>query len=121
MSTLYYFLYYDSQTLIDLGAYTRLEKTWAEIPSQRQDRIMAMLKKRVLKQAIGGEQEKSEILSIPNKYKDILEDLVDSLDVEHPAIPRQIDLPSNNIPGSKNNPSNPKMDDDFSDRSQGQQ
>ncbi len=78
---------------------------------------MAILKKRVFKKAIGGGQEKSEILSIPNKYKDTLEDLVDSSDVEHPAIPRQIDLSSDDIPGSKNDPSNPKMDDILSDRS----
>ncbi len=121
VSTLCYFLYYGSQTLIHLGAYTRLRKTWAEIPSQHQDRIVTILKKRVLKQAIGGGQEKSEILSIPNKYKDTLEDLVDSSDVEHPAIPRQIDLPSDDIPGSKDDPSNLKMDDVLSDRSQGQQ
>ncbi len=82
---------------------------------------MAILKKRVFNQAIGGGQEKSEILSIPNKYKDTLKDLVNSSDVEHPAIPRQIILPSNNIPGSKDDPSNPEIDDDPSDRSQGQQ
>ncbi len=121
VSTLCYFLYYNSQTLIDLGAYARLEKTWAEISSQRQDRIVAILKKCVLKQVIEGGQKKSKILSIPNKYKDTLEDLVDSLDVEHPAILRQIDLPSDDIPGSKNDPSNPEIDDDLLDRSQGQQ
>ncbi len=60
-------------------------------------------------------------LSIPNKYKDILEDLVDSSDIEHPAIPRQIDLPSDDISDSKDNPSNLKIDDDLLDRSQGQQ
>ncbi len=82
---------------------------------------MAMLKKRVFKQAIMRGQEKSEILSIPNKYKDILEDLVDSSDIKHPAIPRQINLPSNDIPSSKDNPSNPKMVNVFLDRSQRQQ
>ena len=49
---------------------------------------MAILKKNVLKQAIGGGQKKLEILSIPNKYKNKLEDLVDSLDIKHLAIPR---------------------------------
>ncbi len=60
-------------------------------------------------------------MSISNKYKDTLEDLVDSLDIEHPAIPKQIDLPSNDIPGFKNDPSNPKIDDDPLNRVQGQQ
>ncbi len=55
VNTLCYFPYYGSQPLIDSGVYTRLEKTWAEIPSQRQDRIVAILKKYVLKQAIGGD------------------------------------------------------------------
>ena len=53
VNTLCYFPYYDSQTLIDLGAYFQLEKTWAEISSQRQDCIVAILKKRILKQTIG--------------------------------------------------------------------
>ncbi len=66
-----------------------------------------------------GEQEKSEILSISNKYKDTLEDLINSSDVEHPAISKEIDLPSNDIPDSKNNASDPKIDDNLLDRSQG--
>ncbi len=37
---------------------------------------------------LGGGQEKSKILSIPNKSKDILEDLVDNSNIEHLAIPR---------------------------------
>ena len=82
---------------------------------------MAILKQRILKQAIRGRQEKSKILSIPNKYKDTHEDFVDNLDIKHPAIPKQIDLSNNDIPDSKDNPSNHKIDDDFSDRSQGQQ
>ncbi len=120
MSTLCYFPYYDSQTLIDLGAYTRLEKTWAEIPSQCQNCIVAILKKHVLKQAIEGGQGRSEILSILNKYKDTLEDLVNSLDIKRPAIPKQIDLLTDDISGSKNGPSDSKMDDNLSDRSQRQ-
>ena len=81
---------------------------------------MAILKKHVLKQAIGREQKKSEILSILNKYKDTLKDLIDSLDVEHPAIPRQINLLSNHILSSKENPSDPKIDNDLLNRSQKQ-
>ncbi len=67
-----------------------------------------------------GGQERSEILSIPNKYKDTLENLGNSLDVEHPAIPRQIDLSSNDIPGFKNDSSDPEMNDDLLDKSQRQ-
>ena len=63
------------------------------------------------------EQEKSEILSFLNKYKHILEDLVNSLNVEHAAIPRQINLPSNDIPGSKDNSSDSEIDNNFLDRS----
>ncbi len=121
MSTLYYFSYYSSQTLIDLGAYAQLRKIWAEIPSQRQDHNMAILKKRVLKQAIKKGQERLKILLNSNKYKDTLEDLIDSSDVEHLAIPKQIDLLSNNISDSKDDPSNPKKDNDFLDRLERQQ
>ncbi len=121
VSTLCYFPYYGSQTLIDFGAYVGLEKTRAEISSQCIDRIVAILKKHILKQAIRGRQEKSKIMSIPNKYKDTLKDLVDSSDIKHPAIPRQMDLVSDIIPGSKENPSNPEMNNDFLDRLQEQQ
>ena len=58
---------------------------------------------------------------ILNKYKDILEDLVESLDIKYPAILKQIDLSSNDILCSKNNPSNFEMENDFLDRLQGQQ
>ena len=77
---------------------------------------MAIFKKYVLKQAIRGRQEKLKILLIPNKYKDIIEDLVDSSNVKYSAILRQIDLPSNDIANFKNNPNNPKMDNDLLDR-----
>ena len=60
-------------------------------------------------------------MSISNKYKDILEDIIDSLDIKHPTILKKIDLLSNNIPNSKDNSSDPKMNDDFSDRLQEQQ
>ena len=86
MSILYYFLYYDSQTLFDLGAYAQFRKILAKILSQRQDYILAILKQHVLKQAIRKRQEKLEILSIFYKYKNILENLVDSSDIEYLAI-----------------------------------
>ncbi len=55
---------------------------------------------------------------ILNKYKNRLEDLVNSLDIKHLAIPKQIDLPNNNIPNSKDNPNDLKIDNYLSDRSQ---
>ncbi len=86
-----------------LGAYARLGKTWDDTPSLRQDRILSILKKRVIKQAVGGRQEKAEILAIPNRFKDTLDDLVDSSndssDTEPSAILRQVDVSSDDIPG----------------------
>ena len=117
MSILYYFPYYGSQTLIDLVAYAQLRKTWAEILFQYQDCIIAILKKHILKQAIRGGEEKLEILFICNKYKDTFKDLVDSSDVEYPTILKEINLPSNDIPGLKDNSSDPKIDNDLLDRS----
>ena len=66
-----------------IGAYARLGKTWIETPLQRQDRIIVLLRKKVIKQAVGGAEQKSEILAIPNQYKDTLDDLIDSSDLEH--------------------------------------
>ena len=71
---------------------------------------MIIIKKYVLKQAIRGEQEKSEILSIPNEYKNIFKNLIDSLDIEYLAIPKEINLPNNDILSSKNKLSNLEID-----------
>lgn len=56
------------------------------------------------------------ILTILNRYKNTLEDLIDSSDIKLLAIPRQTDLPSNDIPGSKDNPSDSKVNDDLLNR-----
>lgn len=80
------FFYYNYQTLIDLGAYARFRKTWTKISFQSQDCIV--VKKYILKQVIMGVQKRSKILLILNKYKDTLEDLVNSLDIEYWAIPK---------------------------------
>ena len=69
-----------------IGAYARLGKTWIETPLQRRDRIIVLLRKKVIKQAVRGAKQKSEILAIPNRYKDTLDDLVDSSDLEHPEM-----------------------------------
>ena len=117
ISTLYYYFYYYSQILIDVRTYAQLGKIWVKIASQRQDCIIAILKKYVLKQAIGKEQEKSKDLFISNKYKNIFEDLVDSLNIVYAAIPRQIDLPSNNISNFKDDLNESKIDNNLLDRS----
>lgn len=51
-----------------------------------------------------------------NKYKNILEDLIDSLDIKYSAIPKKIDLLNVNILGSKNNSSDLKIDNDLLDK-----
>ncbi len=68
---------------------------------------MSILRKKVLKQAVGEAKEKSEIAEIPNKYKDTLDDFIDSLDTESPdrpdspTWPGQIDKGSQNAPRSR--------------------
>ena len=71
-----------------IGAYARLEKTWIDTPLECQDCIIVLLRKKVIKQAVGGAGQKFEILAIPNRYKDMLDDLVDSSDLEHPEMLR---------------------------------
>ena len=91
-----------------IGAYAQIEKTWIDTPPERQDRINVLLRKNVIKQAVGGAGQKSEILAIPSRYKYMLDDLVDSSNLEHPEIlhpngQRQRD-PTPNL-GDNNNPS----------------
>ena len=69
-----------------IGAYARLGKTWIDTPPERRDRIIVLLRKKVIKQAVGRAGQKSEILAIPNRYKDTLDDLVDSSDLKHPEM-----------------------------------
>ena len=71
-----------------IGAYAQVGKTWIETPLECQDCIIVLLRKKVIKQAVGGAKQKSEILAIPNQYKDTLDDLVDSSDLEHPEMLR---------------------------------
>ena len=79
-----------------IGAYARLGKTWIETPLQCQDRIIVLLRKKVIKQIVEGAEQKSEILAIPNRYKDTLDDLVDSSDLEHPEMLRPNDQKQRN-------------------------
>lgn len=41
-----------------------------------------MLKKQFVKQAIEGKEKNGEILAISNKYKDIFDNFINSLDIE---------------------------------------
>ncbi len=81
-----------------IGAYTRLGKTWAKTPLPYQNRIVAILRKQVLKQAVGGVEKKSEIAMIFNKYKDTLDDLMDSSDAESLEALRSKGAPINTRP-----------------------
>ena len=49
-----------------MGTYAQLRKTWIDTPPERRDRIIVLLKKKVIKQAVGGAGQKSEIMAIPN-------------------------------------------------------
>ena len=69
-----------------IGVYFELGKTWIDTPPERQDCIIVLLRQKLIKQAVGRGEQKSEILAIPNQYKNMLDDLVDSSDLEHPEI-----------------------------------
>lgn len=83
---------------------------------------MAIFRKRVLKQAIGGAEGKTEIMAIPNRYKDTFEDLLNSSDIKPPNMPRPVDKKLHNVMlGSENLPTELKLDKNISDGSQRQQ
>ena len=65
-----------------MGAYAHLGKTWAKTSLWHQNRIITIFWEQVLKQVVGGAEGKSEIVAIPNKYKNTLDDLIDSSDTE---------------------------------------
>ena len=52
--------------------------------------------KKVIKQAVGEAEQKSKILAIPNQYKNMLDDLIDSLDLEYPEMLRPNDQKQRN-------------------------
>ncbi len=79
-----------------------MRKTWAEIPHLRQNRIVTILQTRVLKQAVGGAEGKSKIIAIPNKYKNTLDDLIESSDIESQDRPDSPDWPRLIDKGSRN-------------------
>lgn len=58
-------------------------------------------------------------MAIPNRYKDTLKDLVDSLDIKSPNMLRPVDKgPCNIMLGSKNPSTKSELDKNISDRSQ---
>lgn len=67
-----------------IGVYACLEKTRAKTPLLYQNKIVTIFQKQVLKQTVGGAEGKSEIVAIPNKYKDTLNNLINSSDIEFP-------------------------------------
>lgn len=66
---------------------------------------MIIFKKQVFKQAIGGAEGKTEIITIFNRYKDTFEDFIESsLDIKPPNIPKPIKKRVCNIMPSFENP-----------------
>lgn len=72
---------------------------------------MAILKKQVLKQAIEGAKEKTEIIAILNRYNNIFKNLVNSLDIKPSNMPSLVDKERYNfLFSSKNLLIEPKLD-----------
>ncbi len=86
-----YFFYLFANNFI--RAYAWLRKTWSKTHLLHQDQIVAIVRKRVLKQVVGGAERMSKIAAIANKYKDTLDDLMDSSDVESLEVPRSKGTP----------------------------
>lgn len=79
---------------------------------------MVILGKQVLKQVIREVETKTEIMVIPNRYKDTFNDLIDSSDIKPLNMPRLVNKGLHNVMLSSENPSNrPKLDKNISDRS----
>ncbi len=57
---------------------------------------------------------------MPNKYKYMLKNFINSLDIKRLIKLKQIDLLSNNISNFKDNLSDFELDNDLSDKSSGQ-
>ena len=85
-----------------------MEKTWAKTSLPRQNWIVIIFWKQVLKQAVGEVEEKSEIGAIYNKYKNTLDDLINNSNTKSPDHlnslnwSRLIDKGSYNASKSKN-------------------
>lgn len=95
-------LYYKYQEFL-IRAYTCFEKILAKTSFSYQNRIITIFKKWVVKQAIGRAKEKSEIVAIFNRYKNTLDDFIDSLNSESPDWQKLIDERSYNTLSSASN------------------
>lgn len=62
--------------------YARLGKTWAKNSLLHQNQIVTTLQKQVFKQEVGEAEGKSEITAISHKYKNTLNNFIDSSDTE---------------------------------------
>lgn len=82
---------------------------------------MAILRKQILKQAIWGVEKKTEIMVIPNRYKDTFEDIVDSSDIKPLNMLKLVDKSLYNImPGFENPQNEHKLNANILDRLQRQ-
>ncbi len=70
------FFYLSANNFIEV--YTRFGKTWVEISFPYQDWIIAILKKRFFKKAVREVEGKSQIAVILRKYKNTLDNLMNS-------------------------------------------
>lgn len=75
---------------------------------------MKIIDKRVIKQAFERLEEKSEILAISKKYKNILVSLIDSSDIKYPMKPRLVGRGLCNLMADLDNPlTESKLDKDL--------
>lgn len=75
---------------------------------------MAICRNQVFKQTIGGAEEKTEILEVSNRYKDTLENLIDSSNIKLLNILKSFDQRLHNIMlGSEDSLTDPKLDENI--------
>lgn len=81
--------------------YICFKKTWAKTFFLHLNQIITILKKQVVNQAVKREKKNSEIVAIFNRYIDILDDFINSLDLE--SLSKLIDKKSCNVFRFKSN------------------
>lgn len=78
---------------------------------------MVILRKYVFKQAISGVEEKTEIMAISNRYKNILENLINSSNIKPSNMLKPVNKrPLNIMPNFKDPPIEHELDKNISDR-----
>lgn len=83
-------------------AYVCLKKTWVKSLLSYQYQIIAIFRTQIIKKAIRGEKKNSKIVAIHNKYKNTLDNLINSLDPESSDWLELINKELHNWPRSKN-------------------